>query len=570
MNKKQLRNTYIKELFLNNKINLVVTMIVTILLATLMLLISYIMQRIIDVISTGNIDSFKEVSILTLTIMATLFIVYLLNTIFFPKFIYKATRQYKKFAFEKIIDRDISSFKNTGSSVYISALTNDLNSIETNYIASTFTLVMQVLMFFGSLALMFWYSPVLTLVSIGLAFIPLVFTIIYGRNLTKYEKNVSDKNESFVHFVKDSLSGFTTIKSFKAETKIKELFNKNNDSTEAAKEQRKRAQETLDMAGQIGGAIAQFGVFLFGAYLSINGHGITAGVVVVFVQLMNFVVSPIAIVPKLLASRKACIPLIDKLAEASLKKSDSLTAVNDITLNKNIVIDNVSFSYDEKEVLNGISYVFEANKSYAIIGESGSGKSTLLNLLMDNESNYTGTIKYDDVNLDTIKPSSVADLVSLIEQNVFVFDSTVLNNITMYDEFPKEEVDEVINKSGLSKFIEEKGSTYSCGEGGKNLSGGEKQRISIARGLLKESKLLLMDEATSALDNETSINVSKAILNINNATKIIITHRLESSILKMYDKILVMKNGKIAESGNFNELMDKQSLFYSIFSLAQN
>lgn len=570
MDKEILRKRYIKEFYLSNKLNFILTMVVTIALAFSMLVVSIIVQQVIDVITKGDINNLADVTWLTVIVILAISLLFLINTVVYPRFIYKATRQYKKYAFDKIIDKDISSFKAEGSSVFISALTNDLQSIETNYITSIFSLVLQGILFTGAIIIMFIYNPILTLVSIVLSLIPLVFSLTYGKKLTKFEKNVSDKNSSFVHFLKDSLNGFTTIKSFKAEEKIKELYNKNNSIVEDAKEQKKRSEEILSMVGEIASIIAQFGVFLFGAYLSMNGYGITAGVVVVFVQLMNFVVNPIAVVPKLLASRKASIPLIEKLAVSSYKTKDELLKVNDASLNNEIILKDVSFSYGDKEILSNLNHVFEANKSYAVIGASGSGKSTLFNLLMANESNYTGSITYDNVSLDTIKEDSICDLISLIEQNVFVFDSTIIENITMYDDFPKEEIDAVINKSGLSDLIKEKGHDYACGEGGKNLSGGERQRISIARGLLKNSKLLLMDEATSALDNETSINVSKSIANLEGATKIIITHRLEASILKMYDEILVMKNGQIFEFGTFDDLIERKDLFYSLYSIEQS
>ena len=535
-----------------------------------MLLISYILQIIIDTINTGDIKDFKNILILTIITLLSLALVMLINTFVYPKFIYRSTRQYKEYAFKRIIEKDIKSFKKQGSSLYISSLTNDLNQIENNYIASMFTLVLEVVSFFGALSLMFWYSRKLTFIALLLALLPLLFTVIYGNKLQKYEKNVSNKNENFVHFVKDCLSGFTTIKSFKAEEKIRELFEKRNFELENAKEKRKRAEELLSMSGQLTGIFAQLGVFLFGAYLSIKGEAISAGVVVVFIQLMNFVVNPISSVPNIFAKRKASIPLIEKLASASLKEHISEEKNFMAKLENGISLKDLSFSYDNKTILDNVSYFFEANKSYAIIGESGSGKSTLLNLLMGSLNNYSGKILYDDLELSTLKDSSLSNLISVIEQNVFVFDSSVIKNITMYDEFSSDEINSVIKRSGLTNFIKEKGLDYQCGEGGKNLSGGEKQRISIARGLLKNSKLLLMDEATSALDSETSINVSQEIIKLKNITKIIITHRLESSVLKSYDEIIVMKNGKIAENGTFSSLIEKEGLFYSIYNIAQD
>ncbi len=137
----------------------------------------------------------------------------------------------------------------------------------------------------------------------------------------------------------------------------------------------------------------------------------------------------------------------------------------------------------------------------------------------------------------------------------------------MYSNIEEELLSEAISKSGLAKLIEEKGPDYRCGENGCNLSGGEKQRISIARALVKKSQLLLLDEATSALDNETSASIINNLLEIDNTTKIMITHRLDEEMLSKFDEIIVMKNGNIVESGTYKELINNNATFKSLVEL---
>ena len=139
----------------------------------------------------------------------------------------------------------------------------------------------------------------------------------------------------------------------------------------------------------------------------------------------------------------------------------------------------------------------------------------------------------------------------------------------MFTDFPREEVDRAIELSGLSKLIAERGEDYLCGENGSGLSGGEKQRISIARSLLKKSRVLLVDEATAALDAHTAFQVSNAILDLNDLTRIVVTHALDENLLKRYDCVLTIKNGSITESGSFDELMEKKGYFYSLFTVSQ-
>ncbi|MBR5755892.1 MAG: ABC transporter ATP-binding protein, partial [Erysipelotrichaceae bacterium] len=161
------------------------------------------------------------------------------------------------------------------------------------------------------------------------------------------------------------------------------------------------------------------------------------------------------------------------------------------------------------------------------------------------------------------------DLVSIIQQNVFVFNSTIRDNITMFSQFPEEEVDRAVRMSGLEKLIEEKGEDYLCGENGSGLSGGERQRISIARALLRKTPVLFVDEATASLDAETSFGVLDAILNLDGFTRAIVTHDLDENILRRCTGLFTLKNGKVAEKGTFDELMDRKDYFYSLFTVSQ-
>lgn len=417
--------------------------------------------------------------------------------------------------------------------------------------------------------MMLYYNYVLTIVGIVSSLLPFLVAIIYGGKLEKSEKEVSESNEKFLHFTKDTLSGFSVLKSFKAENRIMRLFKKENEKLEETKKVRSHKKEKLEAWSSILSCFSQMIVFIFGAYLAISGKGITAGTIMMFVQLMNYVTTPLILIPQLLATRRSALPLVDKigklLAEDETKECDK----EKVELNKSITLSDVNFSYGENQVINNINYCFEMNKSYAIVGGSGSGKTTLFQLIMGIYDNYNGNILYDGKNLKDLDLESLYDVVSIVEQNVFVFDDTILNNITMYQEFDSTVLDNVINMSGLSKLVSEKGLDYYCGENGSNLSGGEKQRISIARSLLKNYRLLLMDEATSALDNETSMNIVDEILSIPNLLKIIITHNLNEKLLEKFDEIIVLKEGKIVEKGNFNDLMKENNIFASLYKVSQ-
>ena len=330
-----------------------------------------------------------------------------------------------------------------------------------------------------------------------------------------------------------------------------------------------RMEEVITMLGTGAGIVAQLGVFLFGAYLAVTKQGVTPGVVIVFLPLMSFVVDPIGSVPPILANRRAAVALIDKLADAVGKNVRESGEQMDPVLRDGITIDHLTYGYHESApVLNDVSVRFEAGKSYAIVGTSGSGKSTLVNLLMGSSNDYQGSIRFDQRELRSIATESLYGLVSVVQQNVFIFDDTIRNNITMFRHFDEKLVQQATEKAGLTPLLAERGEDYICGEGGSGLSGGERQRISIARCLLRQTPVLLIDEATAALDAATAYSVSAAILAIEGLTRIVVTHRLEEPLLRKYDEILVLKNGEICERGSFDALMARREQFYSLFNVA--
>ena len=487
-----------------------------------------------------------------------------------PRFMTKAIGQYKEFVFQKITQKGIAAFMREDTSSYVSALSNDANTIETGYLNTIFALIQQILLFAGAFAMMLWYSPLLTAVAVAVTLLPMTASLLAGNRVADAEKKVSDKNELYMSTLTDSLSGFSVVKSFKAEGAMCRLFAKRVREVTEAKTKRSKIDVIVQNVGMIAGGLAQMGVFIVGAALVISGHDLSAGTLMIFVQLMNYVIWPIRSVPQHLAQRKAACALIDKVADALEDHVREEGQERKTELQSGIACENLSFGYEpEKLVLQDVNFRFDAGKSYAVVGASGSGKSTLLNLLMASHSGYTGSIRYDDTPLQQISSESLYEMVSCVQQNVFIFNASIRDNITMFSQFPKEEVDRAIELSGLSALVAQRGEDYLCGENGSGLSGGEKQRISIARSLLKQAKVLLVDEATAALDAQTAFQVAGAILDLEGLTRIVVTHSLDENLLKRYDCVLTLKNGRIAETGSFQELMAKKGYFYSLYTVSQ-
>ena len=564
---KQLRGQF----FYKNIPNFCLAVFAALAAGSLNLILSWIIQQLMDTAAGAS----GALSFRTLLLISAGFVLLcaglsLLNYASQPRFLERAMRQYKDFAFKKLIGKSISSFRDESAAGYISALTNDAASIETNYLAQMLAMITKAVTFIGALLLMCRYSLLMTAIAAGLTVLPLIASLLTGNRLQAVESRVSERNGEFTAALSDCLAGFNVVKNFRSEREIFHLFAQSNKALEHEKFTGRRIKTLVGMIGAVTGIFAQLGVFIAGVYLSMKGGSMTPGAVVLFVNLMNFIISPIAELPGLLACRKAALGLVDKLA-AALERSSSREGSETLNrLEHGIRLENVSFAYEPgKTVLHGINAEFEAGKAYALVGGSGSGKSTLLNLLMAAETNYSGHILADGIELSDISTESLYGTIAAIQQNVFVFNASIKDNVSMFRDFPKTELDEAIAHAHLGALIRERGEDYLCGENGSGLSGGEKQRISIARSLLKKSSVLLADEVTAALDAQTAHRVLSDILDLQGITRIVVTHTLEESLLRRYDKIFVLRGGRIEEAGSFADLMANKGYFYALFTVAQ-
>lgn len=566
-----------KQFLKNNKFNYSMTLLSLVISACMDVALAIMLYFFFVAATTGDNQTLFIGTIAGGVFCALYVLCKIIKRSFMNKYLKTALSQFKGYVFSKILSKSISEYRRESSAKFISAFSNDLNSIELNYLVGSIDIMGSVFTFVASGIAMLFFDWRIGLAMIVAAMVCSFLSMKYGRRLVKKESKTANENMGFIDQVKDLLNGFIVIKSFRAEKEVLQIFNERNVELESTKQSRRATSETVTIFGDLAGLLLNS--ILFSAVFALGiGFGDDAGtgaaLLMVFIQLLNYMLVPVRKIGSGISNRRAAQALIDRISEAIEEdptyvetEKEELTGVDG-----GIEFKNVNFGYedDTKNILKNINIKFEKGKSYAIVGSSGSGKSTLLKLILGHMPNYEGSITIDGKEIKNLSLDSLYEHVSVIQQDVFLFDSTIQNNITMFRDFDADKLKSAIERAGLSSLIAEKGDDYPCGECGKHLSGGEKQRVSIARCLVRETPVLLMDEATAALDSETAFSVTNEILGIDGLTRIIVTHGLEESLLLRYDEIIVIQGGRIVEQGHFNDLMEQKGYFYSLYNVFQS
>ena len=530
--------------------------------------IAFLFQHMIDIGTSKNIISFNRSLKLAVIFITLYFIVIYSRKLLQGQFIRKCMQSLKNNIFSKIIDKNISGFIKDNSASYISILTNDINIIEQDYFNNMFDITASIISFMLASFAIFKMNFQIALSIFIFGFIAAAIPVQFSKIISKLRKIYSDSLSNLTINIKDVFSGFEVIKGFNIEGNVKDEFDGYNKKAENTKFNFIKESSLAETLSSISGFSIYLVIIILGAYKLIKGS-MTPGELFAVLQLSNSIVNPVVTLSQKF-NRLNSVSLIEDKIKQVCNGNNQITGVISKSGFDKIEFSNLSFSYNkDKQVLKNINMTIEKGKKYAIVGGSGSGKSTIIRLLLKYYDSYTGSILLDGVDLRNINTQDIYKLISIIHQNIFIFDSTIKDNITLYKDYTDEEINEALIKSGLYDFVNSKPKKLleSVGENGCLLSGGEKQRLAVARALIKKTPLLILDEATSSLDSETAYNIEKSILNIKGLTCIIVTHKLSESTLKYYDSIIAVHNGAIAEQGSFYELLGNKGYFYSLFNV---
>ena len=485
------------------------------------------------------------------------------------KLVRQIMSKYKNKVFQSILDRDYRDFSKEKSGKFISVLTENMKKIEQDYLHQYFNISKNLSLMISSLLAMFIGNWYLTLLVIIASIIPMMISGFIGHKSAYLQKRAMIADQKYLAKVKDILAGFLVIKSFNVKEAIRQDYSHESENLDDIYFIKGKFDVLANIISQLSGMIVFLVAFGGGMYLVFNGYT-TIGSVTAIVQLVNFVVMPlneIGMGMSKFREGQATLNAFELKDVTGLQTGETKEYFDDV-----ISFSNIDFSYPntEEKIFNHLSLKIQKGEKIAIVGMSGSGKSTLLNLLLRFYDVTSGHISIDNKDLQAISAESLYNLMTIVQQDVYIFDDTLRANITLNQSFTDEEIKQAVQQSGLESYVleNESGLQTLCGENGSNLSGGQKQRLSIARALIRKTPFLLLDEATSSLDNQVSTEIENSILDIQDLTAIVVTHKLNENILKRYDRILFMKAGVIVEDGSFCDLMDRRGEFYKLFELS--
>ena len=558
-----------KQLIKNHKKSYYAFMIFNMLVPLINIAFAYSIKGIID---SGLSQNRKALTEAVLVGVAVIFAYAGLNFISLQlrnKLVRKIMSRYKNKVFQSILDKDYREFSKDKSGKYISILTENMKKIEQDYLYQYFNISKNFSLMIFSLIAMFIGNWFLTLLVIIASNIPMIISGVIGQRLASLQNSAIIADQKYLAKIKDILAGFLVIKSFNVKEAIRQDYTYESEKLDEIYYIKGKFDVLASVISQLSGMIVFLVAFGGGMYLVFDGHT-TIGSVTAIVQLVNFVVMPLNEIGMGISKFREGQVILNSFEvkdAVELQPGKRKEYFDDV-----ISFSNIDFSYPnaEEKIFNNLSLDIQKGEKIAIVGMSGSGKSTLLNLLLRFYDVTSGNISIDNQDLQDISSESLYNLITVVQQDVYIFDDTLSANITLNQPFAEDDIKQAVQQSGLENYIleNELGLQTLCGENGANLSGGQKQRLSIARALIRKTPILLLDEATSSLDNQVTTEIENSILKIRDLTTLVVTHKLNKTILKKYDRILFMKEGVIVEDGSFDDLMYREGEFYKLFGLS--
>ena len=483
----------------------------------------------------------------------------------------KFSRNLRKEISTKINRLPLKYFDSHSYGDILSRVTNDVDSIGMTMNQSIATLVSALTLFLGCILMMFITNWILAVTAILSTVFGFIFMSVILSKSQKYFKMQQESLGSIEGHIEEIYSGHNVVKVYNGVEESNKKFDEINDNLF---ESARKSQFLSGLMQPMMLFIGNFGyvaVCVVGALLTMNGH-ITFGVIVAFMIYVRLFSQPLSQIAQAMTNLQTCAAASERvfefLQEVEMTNEDNLSKKLDPTKVKgDITFNHVKFGYDEKIIINDFNADIKAGSKIALVGPTGAGKTTMVNLLMKFYDIKDGDIKIDGISTKNLTRENIHDLFIMVLQDTWVFEGTIKENI-VYNK-PNVALEDVKNACkvvGLDHYIKTLPEGYNTViKDNDSLSQGEKQLLTIARGMIKDAPFLILDEATSSVDTRTEELVQKAMDNLmKGRTSFIIAHRL--STIKNADLILVLKDGNIIEQGNHKQLMDKKGFYADLYN----
>lgn len=505
--------------------------------------VSIKIMKIIDYGLDGNMELFKKESFVAFILVGILLPLNILATVTRGIYINKSLIKAKVYYVDRLFKKNINEFQEENNAKYLSALTNDMNNIEGKYLIGIYETGASLIRFLVSFIVIASVSPLALFIGLGVSCLSAIITMLMGKPLQKHERQRSDLFEGYTSYIREVLGAFQIIKANDLEDKVKDDFYNKSEGIQYKGYIIDKIYTFVSASQQFIMMISIFSIFLVSVYMAIKGS-ITAGAVILIINNMERMFFPLMSLTETFPRIISVKSLFEKIDE-SLENQDNYEETLELNdFKHSIEFKNVYFSYEDNPVLENIDLSLKKGGKYLIVGPSGGGKSTLLKLLRKYFNPTAGEILVDGINLKDIKKESYFKNISNVEQQVFLFEDTVKNNITLYKDYTDEEINLAIDRAGLTDFIKglPEGLDTMIYDNGKNISGGEKSRIAIARGLLAKADIIFLDEAFASLDARVAREIEKTLLSLEGVMVVNVSHVVFDETKDKYDQVFVVKN----------------------------
>lgn len=541
-------NQYFKE----NKINVALFMIITVLLSFIAPSKSFILQWIID--STSKKAALFALLIGCL-ITLTSFLLELLSRNMFTKMSCTSISFIRNKVMEKTIRKTMEEYYQYDDSEIVSLLTNDIRIIYDDYFTSLYNIILYGGMLFFALCMFIYISPSMLIYVCIAGVAPILLPKIFSNKLKDKRNEFSNEMANYTSTIKELLGGFEVIRNFGVDKKFE---NKHEHSSKMASEKEYDFQGTMNLIISSSSFLSNvlfIIILLFGMFLFFDGK-ITLGNLVAATNLSNFVIAPCQAISQYYAKMKSSKSICNKIEKIMNKEIESIDnksiLLEDI---ETIKIENLRFSHNLElpSILNDINMNWDAGEKVVVTGVSGSGKSTIAKILYKYFEDYSGEININGIDLKDIGINDLNKSVGYMSQSSYLFNDTIRNNICLYQKFTDKEIDKAIDRAGVRDYINSlpKGLDSKIKENGKNLSGGQIQRIALARLVLRDYKAIIADEITANLDVETKEQILNNLLETD-VMLFVITHDIYGDYMKKFNTRYDLHDGKLIKNNAIN------------------